>query len=382
MKILFITNIISPYRVPLFNYLNTFSEHKIKVFFLAETAKHMRWHVDKKTIKFDYEILDGVNIFIPRMEWTVHLNKAVVKKLNSENPDVIVALGYGYPAVITALIWAKIKKRKFVFWSGSTLNSSKSKNFLIKLAKRKFISKCDAYVTYGTKATEYLLHYGAEEKKIITSSNTVDVNYWMKKCNELRSHERVLKLRKTFLPTNILFVGQLISRKGINTLLDAFRKVQDMHGMKETGLIIAGDGMKREQYQQYCLTCNIKNVFFVGYKQQEEIIDYFLVSDIFVLPSSNEVWGLVVNEAMACELPIVCSQKAGVTSDLIIDGYNGYVYDPSDVDSLANSLAKLIRDQNLQKTMAKGAIEKIKKFNIEKYGDDILSAINLAWKAN
>ena len=104
MKILFIINIISPYRVPLFNYLNTFSEHKIKVFFLAETAKNMGWRVDKKTIKFDYEILDGVNIFIPRMEWTVHLNKAVVKKLNSENPDVIVALGYVYPAVITALL--------------------------------------------------------------------------------------------------------------------------------------------------------------------------------------------------------------------------------------------------------------------------------------
>jgi len=382
MKILFITNIISPYRVPLFNYLNTFSGHKIKVFFLAETAKHMRWQVDKQTIKFDYEILDGINIFIPRMEWTIHLNKAVVKKLSRENPDVIVALGYDYPAVITALIWAKIKKRKFVLWSGSILDSSGSKNFLVKLIKKKFISKCDAYVTYGTRATEYLLHYGADEKKITTASNTVDVNYWMKKCDELRSHERVLKLRKTFPSTNILFVGQLIQRKGIDTLLDAFKKVQDIHGMQEVGLIIAGDGMKKEQYQRYCSTCNIKNVFFVGYKQQEEIINYFLISNIFVLPSSTEVWGLVVNEAMACGLPVVCSQKAGVASNLMIDGYNGYIYDPSDVDGLANNLARLILDQNLQKTMAKGSMEIIKKFTVEKYGDDILSAINLACKTN
>jgi len=377
MKVLFITNIISPYRVPLFNYLNTFSEHKTKVFFLAETAKHMRWRVDKKTIKFDYEILDGVNIFIPRMEWTLHLNKAVVKKLNLEDPDVIVALGYDYPAVIIALIWAKIKKKRFVLWSGSTLNSSKSRKFWINLAKKKIIISCDAYVSYGSKATEYLLYYGAEERKIVTAFNTVDVNYWMRKCDELCSHERVLKLRKSFPSSNILFVGQLIPRKGVGILLDAFKKLQNMHGMKKVGLIIVGDGTERKQYEQHCSTFNVKNVFFVGYKQQEEIIDYFLISNIFVLPSFSEVWGLVVNEAMACGLPIICSQQAGAARDLVRNGLNGYQYDPKNGEELKEKLKLILSKEELRKKMAQMSREIIKSYTIEKYAQNLLKAINL-----
>lgn len=212
VKVVLLTNTISPYRIPVFNHIA--EKVDIRFVFLCDMLEYLKLKVHWDDIEFDYYILKGKEIFFYHREFTLHLNAGFLRLLTKEDPDVIVSLGYTYVESVLSLIYAKLKNKRFVLWSGSTLDSSISKNFLVKLIKKKFISKCDTYVTYGSKATEYLLHYGADEKKIITTSNTADVNYWMKKCDELRSHERVLKLRKTFLSTNILFVGQLIFRKG------------------------------------------------------------------------------------------------------------------------------------------------------------------------
>lgn len=358
----------------MFNYIGENGGFYFKVIFLAETAKHMRWRVYKDQIRFNYEILPGYHYFIPRMEWTFHLNRGVFSLLKRENPEIIVGLGYDYLVTIFAFLYTKLKKKKFVLWSGSTLKSTRSKSRIIRFLKRMIIRNCDSYLSYGTEATNYLIAYGAKEDSIVSGWNTVDINQIILDSEKPEIKKEIAKLRRNYPSLNILFVGQLIFRKGLFTLIRAFEELE----MNNVGLIILGEGSEREKYTNYCREKGIKNVFFEGFKHGIDVIKYYLLSDVFVLPSYREVWGLVVNEAMAYGLPIICSKEAGVATDLVKEEINGYTYDPWNVKELQEKLASLINNFDMRNRMGEESRRIIKEFTIENYGRHLLKAVSLA----
>lgn len=376
LRIILITNILSPDRLPTYNILGGKKSIDFKVIFLAENEKNRKWKMygDKNRIKFQYDVLPGIHLYFSKMDWGLHFNYGLFFKLIEYKPDVIVVTGYESPAYWAALVWSKIFRKKFVLWSGSTLTSGTMRNFFVNSVRKIFIKNADAYLSYGTLAKEFLIFHGAQPEKIIVGCNAVDVE-WLKRENQrLVSEKERIKKQKGFPRLNILFSGQLIPRKGLPVLLDAFHKINNT----DIGLIVLGEGHEKEKYQKYCSENKIKNVFFEGYQPPEKLPEYYAIADVFVLPSQREVWGLVVNEAMVCRLPVICSEYAGIARDLMQDGVNGYIFNPHSIDSLFEKLQKILFNETLRRNMGEKAFEKIVLCTSELYAQRFIESAMLS----
>lgn len=348
MKLALLTNIPSPYRVPLFNTLSGFDDIELHVIFFRESDPGRKWRINREGIHFSYRIIPGICLFYPKTEMVVYLNWGMWSELRRFDPDIICCGGYAWLASLELLMYAKLKHKPIFLFSGSILGSGKYRNSFVKLYKKFIIPKFDAYITYGTAAKDLLVHFGANPKHIIVGINTVDTKEFSTQMGNLSSDE-VAKEHHRFKPKNILYVGQFIQRKGVMNLIKAFVRLD----MPQVGLILVGNGPEKENYLQYIKTHNIKNVFIEPFVQKEKLPKYYAISDVFVLPSHQEVWGLVINEAMACGLPILSSKVAGATRDLVKEGENGYGFDPNDVDNLVEKLKVILYDNNLRCKMGK-----------------------------
>ena len=137
----------------------------------------------------------------------------------------------------------------------------------------------------------------------------------------------------------ILFASKMIPRKRPMDLLRAYVKIQERIN---AALIFVGDGIERSLLEAYTKDNNLKNVYFTGFKNQTELPYYFAIADVFVLPSDDEPWGLIINEAMNFGLPIVTTEVVGSAPDLVKDGINGFIYPAGDIEKLVNCLSKVL----------------------------------------
>ena len=324
-NITLITNIPSPYRVPLWDEVKKLSD--FQVICIANNEKNREWETtSREYISF----LKSYHLFFQKRDWALHFSLpfSVFFKLVKENPDAVMITGYDSPQYWEALLYAKLFGKKKVMWNGSTLLSSRSSHKLVNMLKNYFIGSFDAFYTYGTEATKYIESFGISKDKIFTGTNTIDTTFYKQNTpNERHSKETL----------DFLYVGQLIERKGLTNTLKAFSKIK----YNDWILTIVGSGPQEEELKALVLEYNLEGkVNFVGFKQKEEIIDYFAKADVFLMPSYLEVWGLVLNEALASGLFCLSSQYAGATFDLIKDGKNGFIVDPKDVNDLTAKIDK------------------------------------------
>lgn len=136
-------------------------------------------------------------------------------------------------------------------------------------------------------------------------------------------------------------------RKGIDTLLHAVRTIRSQDFI----LHVVGDGPERQKLEILSRQLNLQNrVIFWGYKQQEELPKYYAIADIFLFPTRFDIWGLVLEEAMACGLPVVASSAAGATADLVKENENGFIVRPDDTETTAKCIERLVQDKLLRET--------------------------------
>ena len=132
----------------------------------------------------------------------------------------------------------------------------------------------------------------------------------------------------------------------------------------------------RLELEKYIKENNLRNVHFVGFKNQTELPQYYAMADIFVLPSGiGETWGLVVNEAMCFGLPVIISDMVGCGKDLVKHGENGYIFPLGDVEKLAEYLADLIKNSKKRKLFGKKSFEIIQDYSHKKDIEGILKAL-------
>jgi len=347
VRVLLIIYAIAPYRIPLFNYIHQMGDFNFKVIALSEKEKNRDWQICKNNIKFNQEVLPGLHFFIygEKREIPIHLNRKVFIRLRQYNPDVVITDGYDSLAYWQAFLYCKIFKKKYILWNETSLLSTDSVVGVRRLLKNIIINGANSYIAMGKKAKEYLEFFGANPKNIFTGLNTVDVEYFREETLKLKKDKNLLAKRKKYPKILFLYVGQLIKRKGANQILKALNILRD----HEIGLLIVGSGPEEKNLKKFCKENTIKNVFFEGYCQQSELPKYYALADVFILSSFLEVWGLVVNEALASGLYVLCSKYAGVAYDLIKEGWNGEIFDSDNI----NEIVELIKQ-------TKGQIDSIR----------------------
>ena len=242
-RLTIITEIISPYRIPLFNALNRHPNVDLHLIFLAETDPELRqWQVYKNEIDFSYEVLPSYRKRI--RGHNALLNRGVARALSVAKPDAILCGGYNYLASWQALRWARKRGVPFLLWSESNLQDMRAGSRFIEFLKREFLRRCSGFVVPGRSALEYLRAHGIKESDIFKAVNAVDNDRFSRAAAV--AQENAVQLRSELsLPTRyFLFVGRLVREKGIFELLAAYASLEeDLRA--DVGLVFVGDGPSR-----------------------------------------------------------------------------------------------------------------------------------------
>ncbi len=371
LNVVIIHNIISPHTISLFRELA--KKVDLTVFYCAEKEKNRRW---KETpTGFNYKVLPNFSVKLQGKDlFTYFINPTVFKELSSLKPDVVMLAGWDLFAYQVAFIYCKLKKIKIILWSGSTKYEPSWRRTLASSLVRLIISASDAFVVYGQRAKEYLVELGANKNKIFVSYNTTDIDKYEELCRKYLTNK--LMLKKSLELTGkriILYYGQLIERKGADVLIKAFARVKDK--IADLALLIIGSGVYKDELVDLSTNLNSSDVKFIDDPGDEQISRYYSVADIFVLPSREEVWGLVVNQAMVCGLPVIVSNVAGCSADLVKEGENGYVFRSGSVNDLTKKIFLILGNENKSREMGKVSHRIMDNFTPQKTVGGVLAAI-------
>src|SRR5579872_624059 len=338
-RLVIITEIISPYRIPLFNALADRRDIDLHVVFLSETDPGLReWTIYKDEIRFSYQVLGSWRWQIGKRNYL--LNVGIGHALELARPEVILCGGYNYLASWQALLWARLRNTPFLLWSESTLRDSRSGHPAVELLKTEFLRYCSGFVVPGRAALEYLRFRGLRKDRIYTAVNAVDNDLFASVAGCARRNAAQRRNELGLPDRYFLFAGRLVREKGVFELLSAYAKL-DKALRQEIGLVFVGDGAARHALEAESSRVEPGTVKFAGFAQREQLASYYALADMLILPTYTDTWGLVVNEAMACGLPVILSEAAGCGADLVTDNWNGRIVPPKDVKALAFAMGAL-----------------------------------------
>jgi glycosyltransferase involved in cell wall biosynthesis len=311
---------------------------ELTVFFQNSDVKYRKW--DAEITDSPYKMVFLKNIGIPvsaNTAFVCNINYNIYQDIKRYNPDRIIATGWDSFATLAAIVYAKKHGKEIILWTESTIYED---SFIrkISLPYVKFILRFfDGFISAGTAAAEYLRFLGVR-KNIEYFYNSVDVDHFLTQGQLSLQEKRMLKEKIGVRNSSrvIVFSGRLVAIKCVDLLIKAFLQVSERFPNIE--LLIVGRGI-------------------------DEIPGIYGISDILVLPSISEPWGLVVNEAMACGCAIIASDRCGCSSDLIRG--NGIVVEGGKLSPLVEALEQFLSSESELKRMKEKSKNIIKHFKLD-----------------
>jgi glycosyltransferase involved in cell wall biosynthesis len=371
-KLVILTEIIAPYRIPVFNALSRHPGVDLHAIFLAQTDKTLRqWHIYTNEIRFSYEVLPSWRLRVGNR--SLLLNRGLRGALSAARPDTILCGGYNYPASWTALRWARRRGAGFVLWTESNEWDQRSGHAGVEWLKRYFVRSCSAFVVPGKSSWNYIRTLGAGENVIFTAPNAVDNSFFATQSSLARAHGSDIRERLKVPLKFVLFVGRLVPEKGVFDLLESYAKLEGTV-RSEVGLVFAGDGVSRDELARRAERISPGTVSFTGFAHREDLARLYSLAEVLVLPTHSDPWGLVVNEAMACGLPVIVSNVAGCCADLVEDGWNGYLVPPRDSEKLSVSINSLLRQPEMKRQMGARGVQRIRQYSPDACANGLAAA--------
>lgn len=318
-NILWLTNLPAPYRFPIWDHMADFVT--LKVVFLLKKKNWRNWPEPvNKNWNYNYLSLNSIQLF----EYDVIPSVRGVRRI-LKNIDIAIIGGWESPIYIRTILKAKKKKIKIIqFYESNSETHIFAKGPIAHIRKWIF-SKPDFFVTISKSSKETLLALGIAPEKIVTLFNPADVHWFYEHSREM-----------SYIPTpghRFLYVGQLIQRKNIARLIEAFALVRTEFDI----LTVAGEGNEVNALKKMTNELGISEfVKFIGHKNQSELAQIYGQHSTLILPSTNEVWGLVVNEALACGMQVIVSEKCGVAD--LVKGMDGVFLCEPTISSISEGL--------------------------------------------
>jgi glycosyltransferase involved in cell wall biosynthesis len=340
VRVALLHNIISPHVVPLFERLAHDPAVSLKVYFLAESDKNRRWSTSIAG-SFQYEVLPHWAVRVGREDlYTLFINPTIVATLLRNPFDVLISVGWDSYAALAAFALCRLRKKPFVIWSGSTVNEPSWRRSLTLPWVRLVVRGSQSCIAYGSASRDYLVQLGAPPERVFMAYNTVDVDWFSARADELRPRRDQIR-RELGLNGGpvVLYVGQLIARKGVLDLLAAHELV--LNRCPSAQLVVVGYGLLESELRARVADRGISGVHIMGHVGIPDLPSYYVAADVFALPSHEEVWGLVLNEAAASGLPLIATDRTGAALDLIESGRNGQVVPADDPQQLANAIVEV-----------------------------------------
>jgi len=359
-RLVVLSEIIAPYRIPVFNALARKEGIDLHVIFLAETDPKLRqWLVYRDEICFSHEVLRSWRGRLG--ERNLLFNWRLSAALRRAAPDAILCGGYNYPASWEASWWARRHHVPFMVWVESTAHDRRSWRASVEALKGAFLRNCTAFVVPGKSSAEYLQRYDIQQGAVFSAPNAVDTDFFSRHAATVRADAAAHRQRLGLPQRYFLFVGRLVPEKGIFDLLAAYHRLAP-ELRTNVGLVLVGEGSAHAKVSQCAARISPGQVQVAGFVQRETLATYYALADAFILPTRSDPWGLVVNEAMACGLPIVTTTAAGCAADLVT-GWNGFVVSPGDRAGLAAAMDRLARDSELRAQMGTSSRLRVRRYS-------------------
>ena len=361
-KILFITNIPAPYRVDFYNELGKLCQ--LTVIFESNRAS-----VKVKYNWNDDQITNFTPIYLTTKSFNAKKIKWNIFKYLSASFDVIVVTNYAYITETLTMLYLKVRRIPFFYETdGGIVKYDESIGR--KWFKKVMLSQAVGYFSPSKSSDEYLRYYTPSSSEMyryhFTSLLEKDI------VGKLPSFEREIVRQKIGVKEKkvILGIGRFIPRKGFDILIKAFQQLSD----PDVGLYIIG-GEPTVEYKH--LASGFSNIHFEGFMSKDMLKHYMLIADLFIHPTREDIWGLVINEAMSCGLPIITTSKCVAGLELLP---NECIIPVGDVNALVYKMKQLIGDESLLNKLSDLNLSKIKDYTIQQMVEDHLKIFTLYTK--
>ena len=342
MKILFFTNLPAPYRVHFFSELGKLSQLTVVYEQPRAEDRDEKW------------VAEGNGSY---REVLISNKREILQYLQGGFDHIIIGV-YSTPAARFAISYMRRNKIPFIISTDGGLIKQHEPWFK-KVIKRRLIGSASAWLATGKVARKYLVYYGAKEEFVFeypfTSVGEKDIAV----SPSSESEKQVLRT-KLGLPDKpvVVSVGQFIPRKGFDVLISAVGKMK-------TDAAVYIIGGKREQLESLTGEPLPSNVYTIPFLTKEQLFDYYRAADLFVLPTREDIWGLVINEAMACGMPIITTDHCVAGLELVKDADNGYLVPVGDSSVLAEKIDAIMASNVRIRQMGEASLRRIRYYTYE-----------------
>lgn len=357
------------YRAPLFRRLAQEPWLDLEVLYCHDYGVRPQasaWGV--KDFKWDADLLSGYRSrFLhntsprPRVStFTGEINPEIVSILFGDRYDAVLLEGWHTLTSLAGLLLGNLPRAKVILQCEATLATkprSSLRGIVRPLAMRALLRSPLAFLALGTNNRAFYTHHGVPGERIFPFPYTVDVRSFREDASRLAGDRARLRGELGFGEgdTVFLYVGQMIPRKDPFGLLSAYRALRARRS--DVGLVMVGSGPDLDRLRAEAR--EIPGVHVPGFKNQGELPPYYTLADVFVLPSFEETWGLVVNEAMCFGKPVITTTSMGVTFDLVQGRGTGLVIHAGRTEELSAAMARMAADPDDRRSMGERAREVI-----------------------
>ena len=351
-RILFITNYPSPYRVCFFDELAKQADVTVLFSDRIEDKKHRSadWFISGEGRFKAVQLVKRVASVGSR-----DLCLDVIPWLK-KSWDAIVVCGYAYPTVVLAMVYMRLHRIPFYMEVDGGLIREYS-GFRLWF-KRLLVGQATSWISSGNYTTSYLVHYGAKQEKTYHYPFT---SLWAREIlHAIPTRAEKLQIRENLGMAEekvVLYVGRFDPKKGMDDLLSVCPDLDPSAGIYFIG------GEPTEAHMDFCTKQGLSNVHFVGFKKKEALEEYYRAADLLVLPTKSDVWGLVINEAMAQGLPVITTDRCVAGLELVENGVNGYIVPVDDNEALTTAINITLSED--YRKMGEASLEKIRPYTIE-----------------
>lgn len=335
---------------------------------LSESSRANMGEAEAYRYDYDYEVLfqkslDEISVW--------ERTKALLTKLRAYRPDVLNLTGWYDPAQLVLLFYAKLMGIKVIISNESNVRDH-TRQGLKEQVKKRLLKMAHGFFCFGSSSAQYLQLLGVKPSQIFTQKAAIVDNDTI-----LKQYEATIPIReerkkeKNWARYNFIFVGRLIPPKNLPFLLEAFAKISAE--TPDWGLVLLGEGQQKADLQQ--MSQSIKNIRFEKGVAWYEVAQYLALADVLVLPSQSEPWGLVVNEAMICGLPVLVSEPSGCVDDLVKNGVNGYTFNPYQKEDLIEKIRSFVNNPQRLPQMGEASRQLVAPFEPQKVAHEMLTGI-------
>jgi glycosyltransferase involved in cell wall biosynthesis len=320
----------------------------------AETSEYA-WDKVSEPGKFARVTLfpEGESRTAPRPE----MRRCLRAALDRHHPCSVAIVGWSFDWSLTALDWCLENQVPAILLSDSTAISN-PRLWWKEAVKRRLVKLFSAGLVAGTPQREYLEELGMPRSRIFHGWDVVDNDFYITHSEHARREADALRNRLGLPEKYFLAVNRFIDVKNLRRLVEAYAAYRKAAGAGAWKLVLTGDGPLKPQILEWRRHHGLEDdLLLPGFKQYAELPAYYALAGAFVLASTSETWGLVVNEAMASGLPVLVSRHCGCAKDLVAEGRNGFTFDPLNVEALTRVMQRMAAPELDRAAMSRASRE-------------------------